>query len=59
MIKYNILDSCSEIDENKFRTENWYLMNWGMGDAIDATLFLELNHLCHTKFFVDQVCLMP
>ena len=41
MIKYNILDSCSEIDENKFRTENWYLMNWGMGDAIDATLFLE------------------
>jgi hypothetical protein len=41
MIKYNFLKSCSEIDKKKFERQNWYLMNWGMGDAIDATLFLE------------------
>lgn len=41
MIKYTFLDDCSQIDKSKFQTENWYLMNWGMGDAIDATLFLE------------------
>lgn len=41
MTEYNYLNDCSEIDEDRFRTENWYLMNWGMGDAIDATLFLE------------------
>lgn len=41
MVKYTFLDNCSQIDKSKFETENWYLMNWGMGDAIDATLFLE------------------
>lgn len=41
MMKYTFLDDCSQIDKSKFKTENWYLMNWGMGDAIDATLFLE------------------
>lgn len=41
MIEYKFLNDCSEIDKNKFAEENWYLMNWGMGDAIDATLFLE------------------
>lgn len=35
------LNDCSEIDQSKFETENWYLMGWGMGDAINATLFLE------------------
>ena len=43
MIQYNYLKDCSEINKNKFETENWYLMNWGMGDAIDATFFLESN----------------
>jgi hypothetical protein len=43
MVVYNFLNDCSEIDKTKFQTENWYLMNWGMGDAIDATLFLESN----------------
>lgn len=41
MVEYRHLKDCSEIDKSKFQTENWYLMNWGMGDAIDATLFLE------------------
>jgi len=41
MVEYNFLNDCSEIDKKKFESENWYLMNWGMGDAIDATLFLE------------------
>lgn len=41
MVEYKFLDDCSEINKNRFKTENWYLMNWGMGDAIDATLFLE------------------
>lgn len=41
MVEYRYLKDCSEIDKSKFQTENWYLMNWGMGDAIDATLFLE------------------
>jgi hypothetical protein len=43
MVVYKFLNDCSEIDKDKFKTENWYLMNWGMGDAIDATLFLESN----------------
>lgn len=38
---YNILESCDDIDQSKFKNENWYLMGWGMGDAIDGTLFLE------------------
>lgn len=41
MVEYKFLDDCSEINKDRFKTENWYLMNWGMGDAIDATLFLE------------------
>lgn len=41
MVEYKFLNHCSEIDKKRFETENWYLMNWGMGDAIDATLFLE------------------
>lgn len=41
MVEYKFLNDCSEIDKKRFKTENWYLMNWGMGDAIDATLFLE------------------
>lgn len=40
-ISYKKLDNISQLDKNKFETENWYLMNWGMGDAINATLFLE------------------
>ena len=43
MVVYKFLNDCCEINKDKFKTENWYLMNWGMGDAIDATLFLESN----------------
>jgi len=43
MVVYKFLNDCSEINKDNFKTENWYLMNWGMGDAIDATLFLESN----------------
>jgi len=38
---YKKLDDMSQLNEAKFSTENWYLMNWGMGDAMNATLFLE------------------
>ena len=41
MTQYNFLSECSDIDQSKFQTENWYLMGWGMGDGINATLFLE------------------
>ena len=41
MVKCNFLKDCSEIDQSKFKTENWYLMGWGMGDGLNATLFLE------------------
>ena len=57
MVEYNFLNDCSEIDKKKFESENWYLMNWGMGDAIDATLFLEskspvpYNILCRPGVF--------
>ena len=40
-IVYETLDSCSDIDKDRFTNENWYLMAWGMGDATAATLFLE------------------
>jgi hypothetical protein len=40
-ISYKKLDSISQLNKQKFESENWYLMNWGMGDAINATLFLE------------------
>lgn len=40
-ITYRKIDNVSQIDKKKFESENWYLMNWGMGDAINATLFLE------------------
>jgi hypothetical protein len=40
-IVFRELDDCSQVDQSKFATENWYLMGWGMGDAINATLFLE------------------
>jgi len=43
MVEYKFLDDCLQVDKSKFKYENWYLMNWGMGDAIDATLFLESN----------------
>lgn len=57
MLKYNFLDSCSKISKEKFQNENWYLMAWGMGDAIDAVLFLEAqspvpyNILCPPRNF--------
>ena len=38
---FNILESCEDIDPSAFEKENWYLMGWGMGDAIDGVLFLE------------------
>ena len=43
MIEYNILESCEDIDPAAFEKVcgNWYLMGWGMGDAIDGVLFLE------------------
>tara|TARA_R100001082_G_scaffold110709_1_gene91444 strand:- start:879 stop:1817 length:939 start_codon:yes stop_codon:yes gene_type:complete len=40
-ITYNILASCDEIDKSKFSEENWYLLAWGMGDAMNQVLFLE------------------
>ncbi len=40
-VVYRTINDCSEIDQSKFVSENWYLMCWGMGDAINATLFLE------------------
>ena len=43
MTEYNILKSCEDIDPASFEKVcgNWYLMGWGMGDAIDGVLFLE------------------
>jgi len=40
-ILYETLDSCGDIDKNRFADENWYLMAWGMGDAMNMVLFLE------------------
>ena len=40
-ILYETLDSCGDIDKNRFVNENWYLMAWGMGDAKNMVLFLE------------------
>ena len=40
-IVYETLDSCGDIDKNRFADENWYLMAWGMGDAMNMVLFLE------------------
>ena len=40
-IVYETLDSCSDIDKDRFGDENWYLMAWGMGDAMNMVLFLE------------------
>ena len=40
-IVYETLDSCNEIDKDRFADENWYLMAWGMGDAMNQVLFLE------------------
>lgn len=40
-IVYETLDSCSDIDKDRFADENWYLMAWGMGDAMNQVLFLE------------------
>ena len=43
MTEFNILESCEDIDPSAFEKicGNWYLMGWGMGDAIDGVLFLE------------------
>jgi len=49
LISYRKLDNVSQLNKQKFESENWYLMNWGMGDAIDATLFLESNSPVHYK----------
>ena len=40
-IVYETLDSCGDIDKDRFADENWYLMAWGMGDAMNMVLFLE------------------
>jgi hypothetical protein len=40
-VKYSELSSCDDIDQSLFEKENWYLMGWGMGDALNAVLFLE------------------
>ena len=40
-IVYETLDSCNEINKDRFADENWYLMAWGMGDAMNQVLFLE------------------
>jgi len=40
-VKHGKLKSCDDIDQSIFEKENWYLMNWGMGDALNAVLFLE------------------
>jgi len=37
-VKYSEVDNCNDLD---FVNENYYLMAWGMGDAINAVLFLE------------------
>lgn len=37
-VSYQHVESCEGID---FVKENWYLMAWGMGDAINAVFFLE------------------
>ena len=48
-IKYSELSSCDEIDQSVFGNENWYLMAWGMGDAINAVLFLESRSVSSYK----------
>ena len=40
-IEYTQLTSCADIDQSKFVDGNYYLLAWGMGDAINAVLFLE------------------
>lgn len=40
-VKYIELKSCDDINQSLFEKENWYLMAWGMGDALNAVLFLE------------------
>lgn len=37
-VKYLTIDNCDHLN---FVDDNYYLMAWGMGDAIDAVLFLE------------------
>ena len=33
-IEYTQLTSCADIDQSKFVDGNYYLLAWGMGDAI-------------------------
>ena len=40
-IEYTQLTSCADIDQSKFVDGNYYLLAWGMGDALNAVLFLE------------------
>lgn len=48
-VVYNVLERCEDIDQSKFADENWYLMGWGMGDAINAILFLESQSVSSYK----------
>ncbi len=40
-VEYRQLKTCADIDPSDFEDGNWYLLAWGMGDAINAVLFLE------------------
>jgi hypothetical protein len=48
-VNYSELQSCDDIDQSLFEKENWYLMAWGMGDALNAVLFLESQSLTPYK----------
>ena len=39
-VEYRQLKTCADIDQSAFVDGNYYLLAWGMGDAINAALFL-------------------
>jgi len=67
MVSYQELESCDEVP-SLIQDGNWYLTAWGMGDAVNAILFLESQSpveyqiLCPprnfsaVKFILDNFC---